>query len=600
MKNNHIAHKLRFIVFSFVSGVAFCTVPGIFPGSSACTLFASDPEITIPLRFDRYYNYEQLVEAVHKLHEAYPRLSGIEVVGKSEENREIWAITINNPETGDHREKPGVYVDGNIHGNEIQAGEVCLYLANMLLTKYGENEKITRLVDKNAFYIIPCVNVDGRYHFFRDPNTPSSSRGLRIPKDDDRDGLLDEDFPDDLDGDGNICRMRKKDPNGEYRLDPEDPRVMVRVKPGEQGEYTLLGQEGIDNDGDGRVNEDSEGYVDPNRNWGYNWAPDYVQSGSGDYPFSGSGIRAIGEFLLGRPNIIMVWAFHNNGGMILRGPGTKSLGEFNRGDLAVYDYLGQNSEYIIPGYRYLVVWKDLYSTYGDFTSFTDNLLGSYSLVGEMFMTESQTYAPRGKEQAGGERGYFRENAAQQKELLKFNDNVVQGELYKEWEPYNHPVYGEIEIGGWVKMSSRLPHPFMLQDEVHRVASAVLFTAEQTPEVHMELFENEKISGDLHRLRIRLTNSKAMPSITYKTVKNKLYPKDIITVSGKDIRVVAGGNIRDRYRDLVSYKEHKPEVQFTQVPGFGYVEYEFLIAGKGDVTIEYNSRKAGRRVLEVEL
>lgn len=562
--------------------------------------FCSEPEINVPLRFDHYYDYGQMVEAIKQLHNAYPSLTEIEVVGKSEENREIWAITINNPETGKDQEKPGVYVDGNIHGNEIQAAEVCLYLANMLLTKYGKNEKITQLVDKNAFYIIPSVNVDGRFHFFEDPNTPSTNRGLRRPKDDDNDGLFDEDFPDDLDGDGNITQMRKKDPNGNYRLDPVDPRIMVRVKPGEKGEYIMLGQEGIDNDGDGRINEDSEGYVDPNRNWGYNWAPNYVQRGAGYYPFSGTGIKAIGEFLLNRPNIIMVWAFHNNGGMILRGPSTKSQGEFSRGDLAVYDYLGENSENIIPGYRYLISWKDLYTTYGDFTDFTDNLLGSYSFVGELFMRESQTYGPQDKDKKEQEGMRFRENVEENREQLKFNDYVVQGELYKEWEPYNHPVYGEIEIGGWVKLSSRLPHPFMLQDLVHRNASAVLFSAEQTPEISLEVFEKKRIEKNLYRLRVRLVNSKAMPSITYKTIKNNSYPKDMLKISGPDIEVIAGGEIQDLFNDRVSYKEHKPEIQFIQVPGFGHVEYEFLVSGKGNVSIEYESRKAGKKTNEIKL
>lgn len=187
-------------------------------------------EIKVPLRFDQYYDYDQLVEAMQALHKAYPELTSLDLVGKSEEQRAIYALTISNPKTGDHLSKPGVYVDGNIHGNEVQAGEVCLYLANRLLTSYGENEQITSLVDKNSFYIIPSVNVDGRYHFFKDPNTSSSSRSLRRPKDDDRDGLFDEDSYDDLDGDGNICNMRKRDPNGTHRTDPYDPRLMVRVK----------------------------------------------------------------------------------------------------------------------------------------------------------------------------------------------------------------------------------------------------------------------------------------------------------------------------------------------------------------------------------
>ena len=83
-----------------------------------------------------------------------------------------------------------------------------------------------------------------------------------------------------------------------YKTDPDDPRLMVPAKPGEMGEWTILGEEGIDNDGDGRINEDSEGYVDGNRNWGYNWNPPYVQSGSGLYPFSGTGIKAIGTWLI--------------------------------------------------------------------------------------------------------------------------------------------------------------------------------------------------------------------------------------------------------------------------------------------------------------
>jgi len=103
------------------------------------------------------------------------------------------------------------------------------------------------------------------------------------PRDDDRDGLVDEDGPDDLDGDGSITTMRKRDPFGQFRTDAEDARLMVRIKPGEQGEWTMLGAEGLDNDGDGRVNEDPEGYLDGNRNWGYNWAPPYVQTGSGEY-----------------------------------------------------------------------------------------------------------------------------------------------------------------------------------------------------------------------------------------------------------------------------------------------------------------------------
>ncbi len=53
--------------------------------------------------------------------------------------------------------------------------------------------------------------------------------------------------------------MRKKDPNGKYKSDPNDPRLLVRVKEGEKGEWSLLGQEGIDNDGDGSIDSADTG-----------------------------------------------------------------------------------------------------------------------------------------------------------------------------------------------------------------------------------------------------------------------------------------------------------------------------------------------------
>ena len=82
---------------------------------------ANNGKIEIPLRFDRYYTLEEVTEALRALNKAFPEFTTLEVVGKSEEGREIYALTINNPKTGKELEKPGVYVDGNIHGNEIQA-----------------------------------------------------------------------------------------------------------------------------------------------------------------------------------------------------------------------------------------------------------------------------------------------------------------------------------------------------------------------------------------------------------------------------------------------------------------------------------------------
>jgi hypothetical protein len=556
-------------------------------------------KISVPLRFDHYYPLEQIYEAVQAIHQAYPDLTKLEEVGKSEEGRPLYAVTVNNPKTGPALAKPGIYVDGNIHGNEIQGGEICLYLLDYLLGNYGKNKDVTELVDKKVFYVVPVVNTDGRWHFFHDANTPSSNRSLRIPRDDDHDGLVDEDFPDDLDGDGNICMMRKKDPYGMYKTDPEDPRLMVPVKPGEKGEWTILGEEGIDNDGDGLINEDAEGYVDPNRQWGFDWAPEYVQSGSGDYPFQAVGLKALALWTQTRTNICIGWTFHNFGGMYLRGPSRKGLGEYPQQDVAVYDYIGKQAERITPGYKYMISWKDLYTTYGDSLEWLCETMGAYGYVAEVFQSESETFKGPGEKKAdqpsaGGEEGprNFLFGGMTDRERLKYSDNLTQGELYKPWKPFKHPAYGDIEIGGWIKMSSRLPAPFMLPDLVHRNAMAVLFSAKHTPEVSLEVTEVKKLGGDLFRVRTRLANGHAIPTMSYQAQKSRIYPKDMLRVSGVAAKVVAGGVLTDPYTDRVSYKKYRPEVQFLFVPGFGKTEYQFLVQGKGELSVQYESRHGG--------
>ncbi len=565
---------------------------------------AAQNEITVPLRFDRYYQLDEIAAALKALRSAYPELTVLEEVGRSDEGRSIYAMTINNPKTGAPLEKPGIYIDGNIHGNEIQGGDISLYLLDYVLGNYGRNKEITELVDRICFYVVPVVNADGRYHFMTDANTPASSRSLRIPTDDDRDGLVDEDFPDDIDGDGNICQMRIKDPFGRLKTDPEDSRLMMAVKPGEKGEWTLLGNEGIDNDGDGQVNEDGEGYVDGNRNWGFDWVPSYVQNGSGEYPFSGAGTKALAEWLLTKTNICFGWSFHNSGGMYLRGPSRKGLGELPAADVAVYDYVGKQAERITPGYRYLITWKDLYTVQGDSVEWLTQIMGAYGFVGEVFQVQTEAFT--GSSEKPMETESKRESDAApsrgitDRERIKFNDQLAQGELFKPWTAFKHPTYGDIEIGGWVKMSSRLSAPFMIKDLVHRNAMVVLFSAKHLPEVSLEVTEVLAIGKNLYRVRTRLANPRAVPTMSALAQKVNLYPKDMLSVSGEKAKAVAGGVLTDIYLDKVAYKKDKPEIQFLVVPGFGKIEHQFLVEGEGEIRINYESRHGGKLAKTVAL
>ncbi|MCP4709335.1 MAG: hypothetical protein GY869_11970, partial [Planctomycetes bacterium] len=288
------------------------------------------PQIT----FDHYHSNTEINTYLHAVADQYPDLTTPIQIGVSRGGEPIYALEINNPDTGPAAEKSAFYCDGNIHGGELLAGEGALYFIDMLLKGYdSHDETICKLLNNSALYIVPNVNPDGRHISLTGENHRANIR----PVDDDRDGVFDEDPPDDLDGDGIIAQMRYKDPQGQWLASPDDPRHMIRRRRGETGgtTYQVL-TEGIDNDQDTRFNEDSLGGIDLNRNFPANWHP--AQRASGPFPLSEPESFALVKYITDRPNIAAIHTFHTTGGMILRFP---TLGdqdwEFPAADIADYN-----------------------------------------------------------------------------------------------------------------------------------------------------------------------------------------------------------------------------------------------------------------------
>ncbi|MGE3966221.1 MAG: M14 family metallopeptidase [Planctomycetota bacterium] len=548
------------------------------------------PELTAPrvsIAWNRLYDEPEVSEILRRLHQEYPDRTRLEAIGTSEEGRSLWVLVVTGAGAASDRERPAMWVDGNVHGNEVQAAETCLYLAWYLLENSNRVPAITELLNRVSFYILPMVNPDGRAYWFRAPNTDSSSRSGKRPTDNDGDGVCDEDGYDDLDGDGEILQMRKRDPLGRWRASPEDARLLVRAKPDERGEWTLLGSEGIDNDGDGRVNEDGPGGYDMNRNWPSLWMPNYVQFGAGEYPFSFPETRAVGDFILDHPNIAAVQSFHNAGGMILRGPGAESFGEYPPADVRVYDELGKTGESLLPFYRYMVLWKDLYTVYGGFVTWTYEGLGIFSLTNELW-TEKRRAA--------------RTQDLSPKERLDFNDLLRSGVDYRDWRPATHPVYGEIEIGGWRKAAGRTPPSFLIEEELHRNALFCIYHAGQMPELAFEEVTVTPLPTGQHQIDVTITNRRPIPSISAMARSNRIGLPDRLELLGKGVEIRFAATVEDRFPERlapIATELHRilnrAGVERTQP-----YQVRYLVSGRGKVELTYHSQKAATIRHEVVL
>lgn len=555
------------------------------PNSHAFPALGMVAERKVQVAWNQYYDHAGLGAILARLHKAFPKLTKLYSIGKSVEGRELWCLEVTGP-IGDAKRKPGMYIDGNIHGNEVQGAEVVAYTAWYLCHQYGRLDKATGLMDRLVFYLIPTINPDGRDRWLHTPQNPHTSRSGARPEDNDRDGMVDEDDVDDLDNDGSITQMRIKDPNGRWKKHPGFPDLlMVQAEPDEPGEYTLLGWEGIDNDGDGQVNEDPKGGYDMNRNWGWDWQPDYVQFGARDYPFSLPETRAIAEFVMSHPNIAAAQSYHNFGGMLLRSPGREG-GVIHGEDDRVLQFIAQRGEQMLPFYRSMVIWKDLYTVWGGEIDWFYAARGILTFTSEIWNLRSlnKTNIPPGP---AGEAAF-----------LKY---VMLEEGMVKWHDFDHPTYGKIEIGGTRKEWGRTPPSFLLEEECHRNMAFTLYHADQIPRLKVPEVKVEKIADGLFKVWVTIENSQLIPTRIAQDVSNHISPPDIVALQGRDVKVLSSGTVTDRFFKRVEAGKRKPErVELNSVGGMAAARVQFVVSGSGEFTVKVDSAKGGIVEAQAEL
>ncbi|RZK50639.1 MAG: peptidase M14 [Pedobacter sp.] len=538
----------------------------------------ANPKVTVS--WNRYYDYGGITEICKKLAAAHPNLVKLESMGKSFQGKDLWVMTISDLKQGNPDKKPAMYIDGNIHSNEIQGSEFALYTAWYLVEMFNQgNPAVKSLLQEKTFYIAPTINPDARDHFFHQGNTAHSPRTGLIPIDNDRDGLINEDGFDDLDKDGHITMMRRKNPNGRYIVDPTDNRRMIMVAPGQKGEYELLGSEGIDNDGDGLVNEDGDGAYDPNRDWAWGWQPNYIQGGAYKYPFSLPESRAVVDFVMKKPNIAAAQSYHNNGGMILRGPGSpEDLDTYNSQDVRVYDALGKKGEELLPGYRYLVVYKDLYSAFGGELDWFYGGRGVYTFSNELWTSFTMYSKPDGPDS--------------QSKLYSFDKDLLMQDAFVDWKTYNHPTYGEIEIGGFKKTYTRLHPGFLLESDAHRNMAFSVYHAYNTPKLSVSELSVKPLAGGFTEVTAVVNNERLIPTHSSQDVKHKIEVPDVISLTGG--QVVAGMIVQNRDLGITEEQKSDPaNIKVDNIPGYGFVTVRWIV--KGNVkkfTVNVTSKKGG--------
>lgn len=259
---------------------ALCLLLGaavVASGQGAPPAAAKTATPPVALSFTEFHGYAAATDYLKKVAAAYPGITDLVEIGRSQSGRPIYVLVVSTRKTGvtidglvslanprkpavsnvtpmkPYQGKPAQWIDGGTHGATLAGTEVCLYIIEKLVSGYGSDAEITRLVDDSAFYICPMVYQDG---------------GVEAGK----------------------------------------PAPRAETASTVNGNYP-------------------EGW----------WKDDNTPGGTGDFPSSSPEARAVLEFFTNHTNILLAQSFHTSGGYTLRPFARWPDSRIDPRDAAVFD-----------------------------------------------------------------------------------------------------------------------------------------------------------------------------------------------------------------------------------------------------------------------
>ena len=247
----------------------------------------------------RYHNQEQIGSVMKDLQSKYSAVVKIHNLATSPGKRQVLLYEIGTEINNETKVNPAVLIVANLEGILPLGTEAALSLAETIAAKNDSYKNLT-------WFILPAGNPDASERFFGKPLYKDSRNDLAV--NDDQDDQTNEDGYNDLDGNGLITMMRAKSPEGEWLPVTSDPRLMKKADPskGEKGIYKLY-SEGIDDDNDGKYNEDGPGGTNAGLNYPHLFKFFTPENGL----FPGSSPEAFGliKFVFNHPEIAMTFSF---------------------------------------------------------------------------------------------------------------------------------------------------------------------------------------------------------------------------------------------------------------------------------------------------
>lgn len=485
--------------------VAIC---GLWVGGMSLPLVAAEPG-------EGYLPHASFITRVQELGTKYPAVAKVASLGKSDEGRDLWLITLSQGE----EKKPAFAVIGSVQPANLMAAEVTLRMAEQIAAAGEKDEKIKRLLKHYTLYIIPRPEPDGSEKAFRKPLREPLGNARRT--DDDRDFQFGEDPPDDLNGDGIITLMRVADETGNLRAHPNDPRVLIPIDPkkDEKGQYRIF-PEGKDDDGDEAFNEDASDGVNLNSNFTFRYPAFQAQAGANAVSEVES--RVLADFLFDHDNIAAVLTITSEDNLFhpWKHDAAKDKGR-NRGSVTAAD--AGVFESLAEPFRKLHGGKDCPASPAGRGSFSE---WAYFHYGRWSFASRGWWIPKVEpEKKEAEKGEDKEKPKDKPEkpaddsrgseavnaLRWFAQQDING--FVPWQEVAHPQFPgkKVEVGGFKPFAQTQPPAAELPKIAEKQVEFLTVIAEKIPELVVTETKVEALGGGTFRLSATVLNRGGLPT-----------------------------------------------------------------------------------------
>jgi hypothetical protein len=553
-----------------------------------------------------YQSYSELKATLNQLADEHSNILTLTSHGQTMGDKEIFSLTLGSVKADN---KPAILMVAGVNGSDLAGTEVLLQFIQKVASEYGKIDSITKLIDQTTIYVFPQVNPDASEAFFK---KPYYARSLNMrPMDLDNDSKVDEDGYDDLNKDGHITWLRITEPGGEWLEDPDYPGLLKKadVGKGETGIYRLI-KEGIDNDGDGNIDEDEPGGVNFNQNFTFKYK--FFTPGSGYHQVSEVETRAVADFIFAHPNIAAVFSFSPNDNLnkpweAAKGPPRKA-GRGNRQPIEQADkkdvpYFSHISE----TFKKMTNLKDLLSEgseHGAFNEWVYYHFGRWSFSTpawwppltssgndtttadtDSMKTDNKKAPKKPRHKPGGET-----EKTKDQRLWDWIQSTNQIDAFIEWKEIKHPDFPDkkVELGGFKPFASNNPPADSLRGLSNKFYPFLYKLSSSLPRIDIRNLKVEDLHNNLYRITLNVINDGYLPTNPQIGVPNKWCPKIKMALELSKNQTIVSGNIH-QFIDQIEGSGSSEEVSWM------------VLGKKGEtVKITIGSPMAGTVVKDVEL